>query len=60
MSKAIKIETIAKPVAVYRSEMWAVTEMDMNSLSTWERKILRMMYRPLVEQGIWRKRTIRN
>jgi len=37
MSKAVKIKihkTMVKPVAVYGSETWAMTEMEMNRLST--------------------------
>jgi hypothetical protein len=34
-----------------------MTEMDMKRLGTWERKILRWIYRPMVKQGIWRIRT---
>jgi hypothetical protein len=33
-----------------------VTEMDMKRLNTWERKILRRIYRPEAGQGIWRIR----
>jgi hypothetical protein len=29
----------------------------MKKLNTWERKILRRIYGPVVEQGIWRIRT---
>jgi hypothetical protein len=46
MSKAVKIKiykTMVKPVAVYGSETWPMTEMDMKRLSTWKRKILRNM-----------------
>jgi hypothetical protein len=32
-------------------------EMDMKNQSTLERNILRMVYGPVVEQGIWRIRT---
>ena len=38
------------------SETWAVAEMVMNRLSTGERKILRRIHGPVVEQGIWRIR----
>jgi predicted phosphohydrolase len=37
-------ETIVKPVVVYGSETWAMTEMDMKRMGTWERKILRRTY----------------
>lgn len=42
---------------MYGSETWAVTEMDVQNLSTWERKILRV-HGPVVEHGIWGIRTI--
>jgi hypothetical protein len=45
---------MVKPGVVFWSETWAVTEMDKKRLSTWERKILRKIYGPVVGQGIWR------
>jgi hypothetical protein len=60
MSKAVKInihKTMVKPVAVYGSETWVMTEMDMNRLGTGENKILRWICRPATEQGIWRIKT---
>jgi hypothetical protein len=45
-----------KPVAVFGSEIWAVTEMEMKRLGSRERKILRI-YGPVVQQGMWRIRT---
>ena len=62
MNKTVKIkiyETMVKPVAGYRSETWAMTEIYMKILGTWERKILRI-HGPVVEEGIWTIRTIRN
>ena len=59
MSKVVKIKiykTKVKPVAVYGSETWALTEMDMKRLGTGERNILRI-HGPVVEKGIWRIRT---
>jgi hypothetical protein len=47
---------MVKPVVLYGSETWAMTEMDRKRLGTWERKILRI-YGPVKEQGIWRIRT---
>jgi hypothetical protein len=44
---------MVKPVILYGSEIWAMTEMDMKRLRTWERKILRIE-EPVEEQGIWR------
>ena len=39
------------------TEIWAVAEMDMNRLGTWDKKILRRQHGPAVTQGIWRIRT---
>ena len=47
---------MVKPVAVNKSETCPMTETDMKELAIWERRILRI-YRPVVEQGIWRDRT---
>ena len=60
MSKAVKIKIyrmMVKPAVVFGSKTWTVTEKDMERLSTWERKILRRLYGPVVEQGMWRIRT---
>ena len=56
MKKAVKIKirnTMVKPAVVFGSEKWAMTEMDMKRLGTWERKIS-TIHGPVVEQGIWR------
>ena len=45
-----------KPVVLFGGETWAMTEMDMKRLGTWERKILGING-PVEEQGIWRIRT---
>jgi hypothetical protein len=42
---------------VYGSETWTTAETDMKILSTWKRKILRWIYGPVVQQGLWRIRT---
>ena len=39
-----------QPTVVFGSEKWAMADMDMKRLSAWEREL----YRPVVEQGIWR------
>ena len=38
---AVIYKTMVKPVAVYGCETWAVAEVDMKRLNTWERKTLR-------------------
>jgi hypothetical protein len=60
MSKAVETEIykmMVKPAVDIGSKMWAMTEMDMKGLSTWETKIFRRVYGPVVEQGIWRIKT---
>ena len=59
MSKAVKIvcKVMVKPVVVYGSEMWPMSDKDMKRLNTWKRKILRRIQGPVVEQVIWRIRT---
>jgi hypothetical protein len=57
--EAVKLKDytkIVKPVVVCGSETWSVTEMDMKRLNTWEKKMLRRIYGPVVEQGVWRIR----
>ena len=52
MSKAGK--KMVKQVVVFGSEIWAMAEMGMKELGTWETKIFRRVYGPVVEQGMWR------
>jgi hypothetical protein len=47
---------MVKPVALCGSEAWRVTELDTKRLNTWKKKMLRNVYGPVVEQGIWRIR----
>jgi hypothetical protein len=58
-SKAVKIKiykTTMKSIVVHASEAWPVTEMDMKMQKTWDRKILRRIYRPVAEKTISRIR----
>lgn len=54
MSKTVKIKmyiTIVKPAEVNGSETWPMTEMDIKTMNTGERNMLRRnMYVPVVEQ----------
>jgi len=45
---------MVKTVVVFGSEAWAMAERDVTRLGTWERRILRTVHGPVVEQGIWR------
>jgi hypothetical protein len=59
MSKEAEIKThktMEKVVIMHGNERWAMSEMNMKSLVTWEWKILRKIFGPVVEQGMWRIR----
>ena len=61
ISKAVKIKThktMVKTVVVFGSDSWAVAERAVTRLGTWDRKILRMIYGPMAQQGTWRMRII--
>ena len=45
---------MVKPAVVFGSETWALAEMDMKRLGTWDSEILRRVHGPVVEQEIWR------
>jgi hypothetical protein len=60
MRKSAKIKlriTMVEPAVLYGSETWPVTVMDMKRVNTWERKLLRRIYGPVVEEGIREIRT---
>jgi hypothetical protein len=44
-------------VVTYGSETWCLTANDERSLRTWERKVLRKIYVPVYDNGIWSIRT---
>jgi hypothetical protein len=44
-------------VVTYGSETWCLTANDGRSLRIWERKVLRKIYGPVYDNGIWRIRT---
>jgi hypothetical protein len=52
--QSIKInlyKTIIRPAVSYGAETWTLTNKNEEMLMTWERKILRKMYRPTKENG---------
>jgi hypothetical protein len=60
MSKAVTIKInkmMVKPVVLCGREILVMAEMDMTRQCAWERVILRRIHGPVVEQGIWRKRS---
>jgi hypothetical protein len=59
LSKDMKIrtyKTIIRPVILYGSQTWAVAGKMASTLMTWETKVLRKIYGPKNEQGVWRIR----
>jgi hypothetical protein len=56
-TKVRMYRTIIRPVVTYGSETWCLTANDERSLQTWETKVLRKIYGPVYDNGIWRIRT---
>jgi hypothetical protein len=44
------------PVLLYGSEMWVLTKSEENQLLVFERKVLRTICGPKIENGVYRKR----
>jgi hypothetical protein len=60
LSKSMKIrtyKTIIRPVILYGNETWTITGKMASTLMTWERQILRKIFGPRSEQGVWRIRS---
>jgi hypothetical protein len=58
-AKVRMYRTIIIPVVTCGSQTWCLTANDERSLRTWERKMLRKIYGPVYDNGIWRIRTIK-
>jgi hypothetical protein len=46
-------KTMLKPVAMHGYETWSITENEKVMLNMRERTILRKVYKPVTEQGVW-------
>jgi hypothetical protein len=60
LSKNVKIrtyKTAIRPIILHGSETWTIIGKMASTLMTWERKILRKIYGPRCEQGVWRIRS---
>lgn len=60
LSRKLKLtlyKTIIKPVLMYGSEAWVMTETTEKRLNVWERKVLRKIFGPVKEGDLWRIRT---
>ena len=50
-------QTIIRPIVTYACETWILKDTIINKLLVFERKILRKIFGPLNEKGIWRIKT---
>jgi hypothetical protein len=55
-SKLQIYKTLKRPVVTYGAETWTVTAAEENALRRFERKVLRKIYGPVVDKGVWRIR----
>jgi hypothetical protein len=47
---------LIRPVLLYGSETWVLTEREENQMLVFERKVLRTICGPLIENGVYRNR----
>jgi hypothetical protein len=55
-TKNIIYKTLIRPVLLYGSETWVLTRREENQLLVFERKVLRTISGPIVENGVYRRR----
>jgi hypothetical protein len=46
--------TLIRPVVTYAAETWTLNISDENALRIFERKVIRKIYRPVCEDGVWK------
>lgn len=59
LSRSVKVclyKTLIRPVLTYACETWTISKNNEYALQYFERKILRRVYGPICENGVWRKR----
>jgi hypothetical protein len=49
-------KTLTRPVLLYGSETWVLTKREENQLLVFERKVLRTICGPKIENGVYRRR----
>lgn len=60
LTKSTKVKlykTLIRPVVSYAAETWTLNNGDENALRIFERKIMRRIYGPICESGLWRIRS---
>jgi hypothetical protein len=62
ISRACKLmvyKTLVRPLVTYHSETWTLTKEGEGRLRLFQRKVLRKIYGPILENGIWKKKVQR-
>ena len=54
-SKLPIYKTLIRPVVTYGAETWTLTAAEENALRRFEREILRKIYGPVVDKGVWQQ-----
>jgi hypothetical protein len=60
ISRSAKLDiyrTITRPIVINASETWRLRKLEEKMIIMWERKILRRIFGPKKEDGIWKIRT---
>jgi hypothetical protein len=55
-SKLQMYKTLTRPVLTYGAETWTLMAVEENAVRRFERKVLRKVYGPVVDKGVWRAR----
>jgi hypothetical protein len=56
LSTQSEIKTLVRPVLMCGCESWSLTKNEENEINIFERKILRKIYGPTNDNGVWRIR----
>lgn len=55
-TKILVYKTLIRPVLTYAAETWVLTKRNERALDVFERKILRRIFGPVLDNGFWRRR----
>ena len=53
-TKLTVCRAVFRAVVLCGSEVWTLSKSDENKLAVWERKIMRRIFGPVTENGVWR------